>query len=170
MSNKKDSESTPVGSPQNRVETSGENHNSDQAHRLSHLLHLANDLCLAYRAAIRRVSDVKLRDELVDMDRSHDRLRAQLEDLLVELGQSPVQRGDLHGLVERGRVVIRGLQGDEGILQAMADNERDMVSALREERHQPRVPERIVKVLEEALQNEERHRHYYDQALQVFVG
>jgi hypothetical protein len=169
MTDKSNPGATPIGSS-SRGETLREKINSDLADRLTHLLHLANDLCLAYRTAIRRIDDVKLREELEEMDQSHDRLRAQLGELIQDLGHSPVESGDLHGLVERGRVVVGGWQGDEGILRAMADNERELLSALREERHHPGLPAELVKIIEEAIQNEQSHAEYYNRALGIFVG
>lgn len=163
--------SNPEDSPAESTSTRGEMSKGEYARRLVQLLHLANDLCLAYRTAIRRVSDVKLRAQLAEMDKSHDRLRAQLGELIEVLGHAPVESGDLHGLVERGRVVVGGWQtGDEGIVRAMAANEREMISALREERHQEELPTQALEIIEEAIAHESSHRHYYDRALGIFVG
>jgi hypothetical protein len=162
--------STPIGIGSAVGETIRVRIKDDQARRLIHLLHLANDLCLAYRTAIRRVTDEKKRDELCALDISHDRLRAQLGNLIQDLGRSPVDSGDLHGLIERGRVIVGRWQGDEGIMRAMADNESELLAALRVERHRPGWPVQVVAVIEEALHLENEHRHHYERALKIFVG
>ena len=170
MSSKGKPGSTPIGTGSAEGETSSDRIDHDQASRLIHLLHLANDLCLAYRTAVRRLDDAKLRDELGAMDRSHDRLRAQLGDLIENLGHTPVATGDLHGLIERGRVVVGGWQGDEGILRAMANNEEELNAALREELHQSGLSAKATAAMEEALELGSHHRQYYNQELKIFVG
>lgn len=171
MKNRVNPASTPIGTGSGVGRTIRVRIKDDQARRLTHLLQLANDLCLAYRTAIRRVSDEKKRDELCALDISHDRLRAQLANLIQDLGRSPVQSGDLHGLVERGRVIVGRWQGDEeGIMRAMADNESELMTALRQERHRPGWPEQVVAVIDEAIHLENEHRHHYERALKIFVG
>jgi uncharacterized protein (TIGR02284 family) len=143
---------------------------SDQAHALNHLLHLANDLCLAYGTARRRIEDPELLETLSNLDTSHDRYRVELAECVTNLGHTPSAKGDLHGMLERGRVVLGELQGDEGILRAMAKNEEEMASAFREALHDHALPAEAIEVIERALEHEAGHAEFYNRALGRFVG
>lgn len=142
----------------------------DHAERFMHLLSVANDLHLAYGTAIKRISDANLRQGMIDLDQSHNEIRAELAALVSELGKSPSDRGDFHGLWDRVKVVVGGLRGDEGILQAMAENEGELASAFREVQHMPGLPEKGQAVLQNGLAHEHAHRSFYDRALGRFVG
>ena len=99
--------------------------------QVNHLLHLANDLCMAYKAAIRRLDDASMREEFSALDHSHDRYRAELGEWVHAHGGQETGTGDWHGVVERMRVVLGDIAGDDGILRAMATNEEEMASAYR---------------------------------------
>jgi hypothetical protein len=143
---------------------------SEIAQQLNHLMHLANDLCLAYGTAIRRIEDAHLKEQMVQLDRSHDRFRVELGEWIEGMGFHSVQTGDLHGLLERIRVVIGDLSGDEGILKAMAVNEEEMASALRVARKHPGMPADAIVIIEQTLEHEKHHREFYDRLLGRFVG
>ncbi len=143
---------------------------NDQAHALNHLLHLANDLCLAYGTARRRIESPELLEALTQLDTSHDRYRVELAECVADLGHTPAEKGDLHGVLERGRVVLGDLQGDEGILRAMAKNEEEMASAYREALHKHALPAPAIAVIERALAHEADHTEFYNRALGRFVG
>ncbi|MCP4443779.1 MAG: DUF2383 domain-containing protein [Myxococcales bacterium] len=142
----------------------------DQAHALNHLLHLANDLCLAYGTARRRISDPALLETMGELDTSHDRYRIELAECVTALGHTPAEKGDLHGMLERGRVVLGELHGDEGVLRAMAKNEEEMASAFREALHAHLLPAEAIAIIERALAHEETHAEFYNRALGRFVG
>lgn len=142
----------------------------DLAKQLNHLLHLSNDLGNAYASAVERLDDERLKKAMVQLDASHRRWRTQLEEYIVSLGIAPARKGDLHGLWERVRVVLGELQGDAGVLRAMATNEEEVSSAFRALRNQPGVPGEVLTILDDALQHEVYHRDFYDRALGRFVG
>lgn len=137
---------------------------------LKRLLHLANDLCLAYGTAIRRIKDASLKEKLSEMDKSHDRYRVELAEFIEALGQSPPEGGDLHGVVERGRVVIAELGGDEAILRAMSVNEAELAVAYQAAKGMKNLPPKVVEFLERAVDHEQHHRRFFDDALGRFVG
>ncbi len=134
---------------------------SAQAHALNHLLHLANDLCLAYRTALRRISSRELAEDLRALDTSHDRFRIELGECVTNLGHTPTAKGDLHGMLERGRVVVGELHGDDGILRAMAKNEAEMLSAYQDALQDEALPEEAVAIIERAIAHEESHSEFY---------
>ncbi len=139
---------------------------SGQAQVLNHLLHLANDLCLAYGTARRRVESEPLQARLKQLDTSHDRYRIELAECVTALGHSPAEKGGLHGMLERGRVVLGELHGDDGILRAMAKNEAEMAMAYRDALRGPALPERSVAIIERALAHEATHKEFYETALE----
>lgn len=170
MSNEKSIGATQIGASGGGGGGVVEKIEHDQAHLLNHLLHLANDLCLAYGTALRRIEDPDLVDTLSGLDKSHDRYRVELAECVTDLGHTPSEKGDLHGMLERGRVVLGELQGDEGILRAMAKNEEEMAAAYREALHKHTLPPKAIAVIERALAHETSHRDFYNKALGRFVG
>ncbi len=170
MSNEKSIGATQIGSAGGGPGTIVSKIERDQAHALNHLLHLSNDLCLAYGTALRRLDDEKLIKALTELDKSHDRFRVELAECVTELGHDPAEKGDLHGMLERGRVVLGELQGDEGILRAMAKNEEEMAAGYREALHEHNLPANVVSIIEKALAHEASHQSFYDKALGRFVG
>ncbi len=140
---------------------------SDQraVHEINHILHLANDLSMAYATAARRIGDATLREELLQLDHSHDRHRVELGDWVRLHGGREAGRGDWHGIVERIRVVVGDLEGDEGILRAMATNEHELRAAMREAHERPGMPRELQAILGRALDHEQLHELYYQRAL-----
>jgi len=132
---------------------------------LKRILFLANDLCLAYGTAIRRIDDASLRETLMKMDKSHDRHRVELSDFISGLGYNPPDTGGLHGVVERCRVIVADLRGDDAILQAMAQNEAELLSAYEEAEQQSGLPPKVSGFLTRAVLHERAHRQYFDDAL-----
>ena len=170
MSNEKRIGATQIGSSGGGGSSVIKKIEDDQAHALNHLLHLANDLCLAYGTALRRIDDEELVETMVELDKSHDRYRVELAECVTNLGHTPAEKGDLHGMVERGRVVLGELQGDEGILRAMAKNEEEMAAAFREALHEHALPSTAIAVIERALEHEAKHLDFYNRTLGRFVG
>tara|TARA_R110002096_G_scaffold350395_3_gene543609 strand:+ start:58605 stop:59162 length:558 start_codon:yes stop_codon:yes gene_type:complete len=140
----------------------------DQLQQLNHLIHLANDLCLAYGTARRRLENSKLIEIFTDLDKSHDRFRIQLGECVTNLGHTPPETGDLHSMIERGRVVIGELQGDEGIVRAMAKNEEELADAFREAILDQLLPANVLEIVKQALAHEDSHRAYYNKLLRQF--
>ena len=143
---------------------------SDLAHVLNHLLHLGYDLSGAYKTAIARLEDPELTKRLQHIDDSHEGHLRELSDCVLNLGEMPTTSGDLHGLLERGRVILGDLRGPSGILKAMAANEEEMCSAYRAALARPGVPIEVSAVLSRSLAHETRHRALYDRLLGRFVG
>lgn len=142
----------------------------DLAHLLNHLLHLGYDLTGAYKTALARIEDPELRNRLRHLDESHEGYLRELSDCVINLGRTPTTSGDLHGLLERGRVILGDMTGEAGILKAMAANEEEMCSAYKNALSHPGVPIEVSAVLSRALAHETRHRALYDKLLGRFVG
>jgi uncharacterized protein (TIGR02284 family) len=140
------------------------------AHTLNHLLHLGYDLHGAYKTALARIQDPALRESLEHLDDSHEGYLEALSTCVENLGKKATTSGDLHGILERGRVILGDLSGDQGILRAMAANEEEMCAAYKEALNHPGLPAEVSTVISRALAHETRHQSLYDQLLGRFVG
>lgn len=142
----------------------------DLAQVLNHLLHLGYDLAGAYKTARARLKNPALLERLRAIDESHLGYMRDLSECVVNLGHTPTTSGDLHGLLERGRVILGDLRGELGILKAMAANEKDMCTAYKRALAHPGMPSEISVVISKALAHETRHRVLYDHILGRYVG
>src|SRR5690606_24034902 len=95
------------------------------------IIRLGLDLCGAYELALRAVSSPLLPGKFRLLRASHKRHFDLLRWCVLSLGGKPAQSESLRGLVERGRVLLGELRGDEGIMRAMAINEAAYRVALR---------------------------------------
>ena len=66
----------------------------DQLQQLNHLIHLANDLCLAYGTARRRLENSKLIEIFTDLDKSHDIFRIQLGECVRAMAKNEEELAD----------------------------------------------------------------------------
>ncbi|MDX2052458.1 MAG: DUF2383 domain-containing protein [Polyangiaceae bacterium] len=120
------------------------------------------DAILAYRAAVDRLSNDGARSTLQSFQEDHERHVEQLSAFMAALGVEPPQRGDLMGLVAKGRVMVGNVVGDQGILAAMRSNEDDSNLAYERALTVVGLPEHIRRVLEANLADERRHRGWID--------
>lgn len=135
------------------------------AHLLNHLLHLGYDLIAAYSTALARLKSAELRECLHFLGESHRTYLGALSECVINLGYTPTTSGDLHGLLERGRVILGDLRGAVGILKAMAANEEDMCRAYKEALMNPGMPADVRVVISEALAHETHHLILFDRLL-----
>lgn len=142
----------------------------DLAHLLNHLLHLGYDLTGAYKTALARVQSLSFKESLIALGDSNMVHIQELSCCVENLGKTPTHRGDLHGLLERGRVILGDLNGDEGILKAMAANEEEMCSAYKDALSHPGMPVEIGSAIARALAHQTRNCAVYDRLLGRFVG
>lgn len=142
----------------------------DIAHMVNHLLHLNYDLSGAYKTALRRVEDPELKRRMARVDSTHEPYVRELSEFVLDLGKTPTASGDLRSLLERGRVLLGDLSGEQGILEAMAANEAEIHTAYREVLQKPGMPPRLTEIVTRALQQETLHRAFYDDLLGRFVG
>lgn len=154
-----------IGSTISAGRTTASKIDDELAQSLNHLLHLGYDLSGAYKMALSRLEDSELKQSLDYLDKSHEGLLEDLATCVSSLGKTPTTSGDLHGLLERGRVLLGDLRGDDGILRAMATNEADMCSAYKKVLEQPGLPPEIAVVITSALAHENRHKAIYERLL-----
>lgn len=120
------------------------------------------DAISAYRAAIDRLSNEGARATLLSFQEDHERHVEQLTLFIEELGVRAPSRGDLMGLVAKGRVVFGNVAGDQGILAAMRSNEDDSNNSYERALEVSGLPEPIRKVVMANLADERRHRGWID--------
>ena len=136
--------------------------NRSFATQLNHLIHLGHDIAGAYDVAIHRVSSPTLRRELCELEGDHGRQIRELAACVEELGEVPEEGGDLLGLVERWRVMLAERRGDAGIVRAMKRNERELFQAYLRVLAQPGLPRVVRETIARALEDECRHRRYFN--------
>lgn len=128
-------------------------------------IELDYDAIEAYEAAIARL------DEAVDKARFREFLddhRRHVDDLGIlvrELGGSPPLKGDAKAILTKGKVVIMGLAGTKGVLEAMKTNEDDTNVAYERLCARGDVSERVRAILQRGLADERKHRAYIEQRL-----
>ncbi len=123
------------------------------------------DAIEAYEAAIARLDDALDKERFLDFRDDHVRHVTELSEFVVELGGTPPTKGDAKALLTKGKVVILGLAGAKGVLEAMKSNEEDTNAAYERLCMRSDVPGRLLLVLQRALADERRHRAYIEQRL-----
>lgn len=99
-------------------------HLADVVNRLVRLEIAAAD---ALAAAGERFTSPELAALASDAEMEHREHARSLSALVVDLGGEPAEAGALRSLLDRARVRLRQLQGDRGVLTALADIESDLV-------------------------------------------
>jgi uncharacterized protein (TIGR02284 family) len=133
---------------------------------LNRLIHLDYDAVHAYDAAIDRLDDEASRDALTRFRADHARHIDELQRLVRKLGGEPTDRADVKRVLTQGMVVIRGLQGDHGVLTAMKQNEDQTNAAYERAVALEGLTGPIREVLDRNLVDERRHRAWIEQRLE----
>jgi uncharacterized protein (TIGR02284 family) len=82
-----------------------------------------------------------------------------------ELGEAPLDEGDMKSILTQGKVVMADLFGDEAILKAMKTNEDDTNTAYSRALERDDVPPEIYRTLQQNLEDERRHRSWIEQRI-----
>gem|GEM_PF-4859648 len=170
MGNYKTFGGVPIGSAGPSQPSLAARINRELAAVLNTLVHLSRDLVVAYSAAVDRLDDTDLRDQLRQLGQTHERNIDMLCDAIKELGHSPARRGDFRAMLERGRVVLGERKGDAGIVRAMAANEELLRSAIQQALARPHLAAAVAEMLDVMLATEQRHHRFYNEALGRFLG
>lgn len=132
---------------------------------LCHLIELDFDAAAAYEAAISRLDDPVVRDQLSQFMSDHQRHIQELSPLVRDLGKLPPTGSDAKAVLTQGKVVIGGLVGDKGILSAMRSNEDDTYQAYKQALQRNDILPRAEGLLERNLADERRHRAWLEERL-----
>jgi uncharacterized protein (TIGR02284 family) len=132
---------------------------------LKSLIELDFDAAEAYEAAISRLDDPLVRDQLGQFMSDHQRHIQELSALVRDLGQVPPTTSDIKAVLTQGKVVIGGLVGDKGILSAMRSNEDDTNQAYEQALKRNDILSRAEGILKQNLADERRHRSWIEERL-----
>lgn len=132
---------------------------------LNHLIELDYDAAAAYQAAIERIDDPAIKDQLGQFMSDHQRHTQELGTVVRDLGQLPPSGTDLKAMLTQGKVVIGGLMGDKGILRAMDSNEDDTNQAYEKALLRQDIAAGVEAILQRNLADERRHRAWIENRL-----
>lgn len=142
----------------------------DVADLLNSLIEIDLDAVEAYEAAIERIDDEGDKARLTGFMNDHERHVRELQPLVTELGEKPVDKPDIKRVLTKGKVVLAGLAGDRAILLAMKTNEDDTNTAYDRAVGRDDVPAHMRDVLVRNRDDERRHREYIEQRLDEIEG
>jgi rubrerythrin len=132
---------------------------------LRSLIALDFDAIEAYQAAIARLQSALDRDQLRSFLADHRRHVFELSPLVAELHGQPVTEADFRRLLTKGRVVLGGVIGDRGVLEAMMSNEVGTTRSYQKASLEPGMPPRVRAVIERNLSDERRHLAWIQERL-----
>lgn len=132
---------------------------------LKNLIALDFDAVAAYEAAINRLDDPLIKDQLGEFMSDHQRHIQELSAIVRELGELPPTDKDFKAVLTQGKVVIGNLAGDKGILQAMKSNEDDTNQAYEQALKRTDILPRAEGLLKQNLADERRHRSWIEERL-----
>ena len=138
---------------------------SDFAEMLNNLIELDFDAIEAYKAAIDRLDDVAIKDQMRQFMGDHERHTQELSGIVRDLGSTPPTEGDFKAWLTKGKVVIGTLTGDSGILRAMKSNEDDTNTAYERAVAREEASPQVREVLQRNLEDERRHRSWIETRL-----
>jgi len=128
---------------------------------LNDLIQLDYDAIAAYEAAIERIDDDAMREQLREFLQDHRRHTQNLAAIVERSGGEPATEGDAMRYVTKGKVLVGSLLGDHGILLAMKTNEDETVARHWEALAIGGLDAAAKSTLEANLADERRHRAWF---------
>jgi uncharacterized protein (TIGR02284 family) len=132
---------------------------------LCDLIELDFDAIEAYQAAIDRLEDFMVQQQMRAFMADHERHVRDLSGIVEAAGVTAPTKGDFKRVLTKGKVVMGQIVGDRGILMAMKSNEDDTNQAYEQavRRHDLSVDTRDL--LQRNLADERRHRAWIEDRL-----
>jgi bacterioferritin (cytochrome b1) len=124
---------------------------------LADLIQLDYDAADAYHVAIDRLQNSQFSATLTSFREDHLRHAAELGSILSGLGHTPPEQRDIKSLLTRVKIVLGGLMGDTGVLEAMRSNEADTNTAYERAVAHSDLDDVTRGVLQQGLADERRH-------------
>lgn len=135
------------------------------AKRLSDLCQLDIDAVHAYGKAIEHIDIPEVRDQIIKFQNDHERHITDLSGIIRRLGHEPPEFSkDFKGFLLEGFTALRGVTGSEGALKALKSGE-EMTNKKYSEARSWEMPLDIVSVIQNNYEDEQRHLHYVNQAI-----
>lgn len=95
------------------------------------LIELDYDAVEAYESAINRLDNTEYKNKLREFKKDHERHIKELSELIRKYGDQPPTGPDIKQVLTKGKVVLADIVGDDAILRAMLDNEKDTNKAYK---------------------------------------
>jgi uncharacterized protein (TIGR02284 family) len=95
----------------------------------------------------------------------HERHTRELSMLVSDLGGKSAKQAGVKALLTKGKVVLRGITGDRGILAAMKSNEDDTTMAYEQALDRDDITPRVREILRRNHDDERRHRTWIENRL-----
>ncbi len=135
--------------------------------RLNKLHQVDVDAIHAYKEAIDRIENYKIRDKLKEFKLEHDRHLDDLERLIkAKGGELPARKKDVKGILIEGLTALRSSVGDEQALKAMRQigefTNKHYFEAIKELNHD----EECMRVIERNFADEKRHLIFFKETLE----
>ena len=137
----------------------------DVTKMLCDLIELDYDAIEAYQAAIDRLEDFMVQQQMRAFMADHERHVRDLSDIVEGTGGSAPTKGDFKRVLTKGKVVIGQVVGDRGILMAMKSNEDDTNQAYEQAVRRHDLPPETRDLLQRNLADERRHRAWIEDRL-----
>lgn len=129
------------------------------------LIELDYDALDAYRAAIDRLEDFMVQQQLRAFMADHERHVRELTAFVEGLGATAPSKGDFKRVLTKGKVIIAQIVGDRGILLAMKSNEDDTNQAYEQAVRRHDLTPELRELLQRNLSDERRHRAWIEDRL-----
>jgi uncharacterized protein (TIGR02284 family) len=137
----------------------------DFLNMLGDLTSLEYDALGAYDAAISRVRDPEVKQQLQSFRADHDRHIRELDGIIRQLGGAPSPGPGVKSMLTQGKVAFGAIFGDKAILTAMKSNEDDTNTAYERAVHHSDARAPAMGMLRRALEDEQRHRDWIELAI-----
>lgn len=132
---------------------------------LGDLMSLEYDAVAAYDAAIRRIDDPVIRQQIEAFRGDHERHVNELDGLIREMGGAPSAGAGAKSMLTQGKVAIGAIFGDKAILGAMKTNEDDTNTAYERGIQYGDAPSGATELLRRGLADERRHRTWIEETI-----
>jgi rubrerythrin len=138
----------------------------DFAKVLAELVELDYDAVEAYDAAINRVKNEKYKVVFKEFRSDHAKHIGELNAILVNHGQKAVSGPSMvKQWITKGRVVMANMIGDENILKAMYENEKDTNAAYGKANDHKSKWVDAEEVVSKGLSDERKHKEWLEQQI-----
>jgi uncharacterized protein (TIGR02284 family) len=137
------------------------------ARHLNDLIELDLDAIEAYEAAIARLSDPADKVQLGRFLEDHHRHAVDLSPLVQEAGASPATAPDFRRVLTKGKVVLMGLAGDIGVLEAMKSNEETTTKTYERASRDAGLPLQAKAIVDRNYADEQRHLSWIEQRIDL---
>lgn len=125
---------------------------------LNDLLQLDHDAIGAYQIAIEKLEDRDHADQIAGFRRDHERHIRELNEVIAELGGTPVNEPHATGPFKQALQSLGGLGGDKGILMAWRTNELQVRTKYDSYASKANAwPQNVKRIIDRNALDEERH-------------